>query len=73
MKQQEPHLSEQDYRAALHEIRQCWRMLGMLRLRMQNDIDTGKKSRITALGIQEKVTEVRARLDALTREHLGKC
>ncbi|MDL2237487.1 hypothetical protein LJC56_06625 [Christensenellaceae bacterium OttesenSCG-928-K19] len=54
-----------------HEVRQCWRMLGMLHLRMHNDMNTKKGKAIPAHEIQERIWEVKARLEKLEQLFLS--
>lgn len=62
-------LSEEKYLCIKEDVRQGWRALGLLHLRMQNDMDTGEARRIGRGEIADKMEEVAEKL----RNAIGRC
>ncbi len=50
------YLSDSDFSAIKAQVRRCWRIMGMLHLRMENDVDKRVKKKLP-------VPELIARLD----------
>lgn len=61
------YLPKEDLSALRHEIRQCWRTLGMLQLRMQNDISRNENT-ISIKQMAEKISTVSSTLIKLQQQ-----
>jgi hypothetical protein len=51
------------------DIRQCWRMLGMVHLRMHNDLQLKSRKTTSRAEIYGRLDEVSRRLDAILADY----
>lgn len=56
-------LSPEEFLSLKTEIRQCWRMLGMIHLRMHNDMELKTRKKTSRLEIYKRLEEVSRRLN----------
>ncbi len=58
-------LSEKEFAQAKHEVRQCWRALGMLQLRMENDMRIKAKKYIDSQEIIDKISDISKKMQCI--------
>ncbi len=51
------YLSESDFSAIKAQVRRCWRIMGMLHLRMENDVDKRYKKKLPIPELMERLDE----------------
>lgn len=57
-------LQKEEFIRVKEEVRNAWRVLGQLQLRMTNDLNLNIKKRLSAEIIQKRLDEARIYLDA---------
>ncbi len=60
------YLDAEQFQHMREDVRQCWRELGMLQLRMENDIKTNVKKKISVPEITRRLRRVAEKLNQMT-------
>lgn len=61
----ESFLEPRQYEAVKKEVRGCWRNLGMLQLRMVNDLDLCKKTYLSKTQIKERLKDAQMQIQEI--------
>ena len=64
------YLSPEEYASLKDGVRDVWRKLGWLHLRMANDIDIRSTSPLPAADLQRRLKEAREKMDDLIKAYL---
>lgn len=58
------YLSESDFSAIKAQVRRCWRIMGMLHLRMENDADKSSKKKLPVPELTDRLEEAEKLISA---------
>lgn len=62
------YLAECEFKAVKQKVRRCWRVLGMLQLRMENDISKNARKKLPTPEILKRLDEVTALIDSIREQ-----